>query len=525
MALNNDGSGEKPSQRDVLEWLATQAVFPDGGRTSERIDTHAAIVFLAGQHAYKVKRAVALPYLDFSSLKARHAVCLRELELNRRTAPELYLSVRAVTFDPAIGLAIDGNGEPVEWLIEMRHFDNDLLFDRLARAGRLERTDIEALGDDVAAFHAGAEVSRDPACVDALEKVCQTTFQALARMPDVLNVAEVSRAAEIANDEFARLRPKLIARAETGCVRHCHGDLHLKNIVRIDGRPVIFDALEFDARLSTIDVLYDLAFLLMDLWDHDLPDFANVVLNRYLWAGQATRHYDALDTLPLFLALRSAVRAMVAIDQCLAAPEHAGTKERTHARHYFASARKFLQPAPPRLVAIGGRSGTGKSTVAARLAHRLGPAPGAVQIRTDVLRKAALGVPLSDRLPKSAYTEQSSARVYADVEDLARRVLTCGHAAIIDAAFLKPEERARTAAIAAQCGVRFDGIWLDLAEDERLARVGARQGDASDADAAVVRMQSGFDVGAIDWHIVNAAGSVDDVAERVSQVLLRGDGE
>jgi hypothetical protein len=291
---------------------------------------------------------------------------------------------------------------------------------------------------------------------------------------------------------------ELVARrVVAGAVRRCHGDLHLRNIVLIDGWPVPFDAIEFSERIANIDVLYDLSFTLMDLCERMLRPLANRLLNEWLWRiAELTGapHEEALALLPMFLSRRASIRAFV--DAQAAAVSGA---DASRARDYQKIALSFLRPVPPRLVAIGGLSGSGKTTLALRMAPEIGRAPGAVVVRSDVERKRRAGVALEDRMPAGSYTSESSATVYAAFLTRAERVLRAGHSVVLDAVFAHPDERAAAEALADKVGVPFEGIWLDVPKEVAQARVAARKVDASDATPAVVERQFGYDLGEIRW--------------------------
>jgi len=294
-------------------------------------------------------------------------------------------------------------------------------------------------------------------------------------------------------------------------VRHCHGDLHLRNIVEIDGSPVLFDAIEFDDRLATIDVLYDLAFLLMDLGKRGLGDHANAVLNTYLDEEGGTGNLVGLATLPLFLSMRAAIRAKVELLRVRMAPGDQASAAREEARAYFELAHGFLSPAAPRLIAVGGLSGTGKSAVARAIAPSVGAFPGAVHVRSDVERKHLFGVAPWERLPARAYAPEISDQVYAVCRRRALMALEGGQAVIVDAVHAKQEEREALAALAAQKRIRFAGLWLEAPASVLRDRIVARTGDVSDATPEVVDVQLGYDIGPQSFEVIDAGLPVDQV--------------
>ena len=266
-------------------------------------------------------------------------------------------------------------------------------------------------------------------------------------------------------------------------------------------------------------MLYDLAFLLMDLVERGLEPSANAVFNRYLAETRRTEDLDALAGLPLFLSKRAAIRAKVTAARLEhAAPNETAATKRS-ARAYFDFARRFIEPSEPRLVAVGGLSGTGKSALAYALAPQLAPAPGAVVLRSDVERKMLLGKGEHEKLPEDAYSPAVTARVYATIADKARRVLAAGHSAVVDAVFARPQERAVVAASAEILGVPFYGLFLAADLATRVARVSGRGPDASDADAVVARRQESYDLGALDWTRIDASGSREETFARARAAM------
>jgi len=485
-----------------------------GGGEVKRIDTHAAAVFLVGERAYKVKRAVRFPFLDYSTLEKRKAACDAELAVNRAFAPDLYRRVVAITPGPDGRISLGGAGEPVEWAVEMRRFDESATLDHLADRGELDPAVADELARIVAAAHAKAPAAEAAEWVRSLESYVEQNDAAFREKADLFDPGDAERLTRASRAALERARPLLLARGGRGLIRRGHGDLHLGNIALIDGKPVPFDAIEFDPRIAAGDVLYDLAFLLMDLVERGLDAAANLVLNRYLGETKRLDDLDALAALPLFLSLRAAIRAKVTAAKLdVSGTDRAATAKA--AQTYFRLALRLIAPAAPTLAAIGGLSGTGKSALARALSPALPPAPGAVVLRSDVERKSMFGVGETERLPADAYAPGVTQRVYAAIAEKARRVTAAGHSAIVDAVFARSDERAHIAAIAGASGVAFRPLFLTAALDVRIARIGARTRDASDADADIARQQQGYDLTGLDWPTVDASGTCEQTLAAV----------
>jgi len=499
-----------PSWDEITAFMDEPGSHAEQPETVERIETHISLIFLAGDVAYKIKKPVVFPFLDYSTPESRRRACVSEVQINRRTAPELYLGVIPITYDQTRGLEIGGSGEVLEWAVKMRRFPADALYSELATAGRLGPEDYAELARAVHTFHDEAARRIAPGkAVAALERLIAENDEAFAAYPDVFPPDEVRALRMELEARLAELTPLLEKRAREGFVRHCHGDLHLRNVVKLDGQPVLFDAVEFDDAIATVDVLDDLAFLLMDLIARDAPAGANVVLNAYLSADNDLRNLEALAALPIYLATRAGIRAKTAAYQ----------GHGDEARRYFGLAQGFMERAAPALVAIGGLSGTGKSTLARGLAPDIGAAPGAVVLRSDIERKSLFAVAETEPLPQSAYTAQVTATVYRTLAKKARAALGAGHGVMLDAVHAQPDEREEARAIAEAAGAEFVGIWLTAPEETLVARVESREADASDAGAAVVRKQLGFDPGQVAWARIDASGTPDEVRRRAEDLL------
>jgi aminoglycoside phosphotransferase family enzyme/predicted kinase len=471
-----------PAQAEVAAFLARLA-------GAEPIETHISAVFVGRDTAWKMKKAVALGFLDFSTLEARARFCQRELELNQPAAPGIYCDVVAITRAPDGGLQEGGDGAVVEWVLRMAPIPAADFLDAVAARGALTPELLDGLGDSLFALHQAAPLVTGLDAPAAMVEVLAGNLRA-ARAAGLPESAIAPLAAQF-QAALLRSAPLLAARAAQGRIRRCHGDLHLGNLCLWQGKPTPFDALEFDEALARIDTGYDLAFLLMDLDRQAGRASANRVLNRYL---ARSGDYGVLGPLPLWLALRALVRAHVE-----AARGRDGVP-------LLRAAADYLAPPPARLIAVGGLQGTGKSTLARGLAPALGAAPGALLLRSDELRKRRFGLAPEQPLPPEAYAEAVSAATHEELFMIAEAALRQGHAVALDAMFLDVQYRLKAAEIAARIGVPFQGFWLEAPIEVLKSRILARRGDASDATIAVLERAAQADPGAIEWRRLDAAG-------------------
>jgi aminoglycoside phosphotransferase family enzyme/predicted kinase len=503
-------------QTAVIEFLGSPETH--NGASVGRIETHISIVFLAGSRAWKLKRAVQFDYIDASTADRRKMLCEKEVQLNRRTAAALYLGVVAVTREADGSLALGGSGTPVDWVVEMNRFDQDALFDRLAQQGRLDLAMMPRLAAAVAAFHRKAEPRRDHGGSAGMRWVADGNAAGFSEFGSALfDPATVARVVADTRAVLARSASLLESRREAGFVRQCHGDLHLRNIVLYNGAPTLFDGVEFNDEIACVDVLYDLAFLLMDLWRRELPVHANDLWNRYL---TDTEDLGAIQLMPLFLSCRAAIRAKTNATALRLQTDPARVRElETSAREYLAMAERLLHPLRGCLVAIGGRSGSGKSTIARALAPFLGAVPGAIVARSDEIRKRICGVPLLTRLGREGYTAEITNKVYETLAERAGLTVRGGFTVIVDATFLRVTDRQAIEAVARTAAVPFVGLWLEGSLQTLLERLQHREHDASDADATVLRMQYAHDVGAVSWHRLDSSASIEAVTKKALSLL------
>jgi aminoglycoside phosphotransferase family enzyme/predicted kinase len=460
------------------------------------IETHISLVYVGHDTAWKLRKAVRLSFLDFSSLEARRRFSFREIELNSDAAPGLYRDVVPVLRRPdrsvALGDAAAIAGEVVDWVVRMAPVPPDRFLERIALSKGLDPDLLDAIADSVAEYHQKLPPAAPQAAAEAADAMRLIALgNANSALEAGLPARPVQAWLELALKRLDGLADWLDARARGGSVRRAHGDLHLGNMCLWRGRPVPFDALEFDDAMATIDLGYDLAFLLMDV-DHRIGRAqANRVLNRYV-----ARTGDAALTqgLPLFLSLRSMIRAHV---------EHARARTAL-ARTYVRAAERYLRPAPPCVVAIGGLPGCGKSTLARALAGELGAAPGALVLRSDEIRKRQHRVAPEQRLPAEAYTDAIDRAVMRALLAEVEGVAAAGHAVIADATFVDHEHRRGVERAARRAGAPFVGLWLQAPSAMLEERLRARVHDASDADVEVLRRLRARGRSAEEWVAVDA---------------------
>ncbi len=482
-------------QSDTVAFLSRQAGTPP-------VETHISYVFLGQDTVWKLKKAVRLPFLDFTRLEDRRHFCERELTLNAPAAPGLYRDVVPVVRRPDGTIAIGGDGEVRDWVVRMASVPEGDFLDVAAAAHGLSPSLLDQIADAVAAWHMSLSPVLDvrPDMEAITQGNVRSAVAAGLTEPEVLGWRDAVLAG------LRALVPWREARAAAGFVRRCHGDLHLGNLCLWRGRPVLFDALEFDEALATIDVAYDLAFLLMDVEHRQDRPSANRVLNRYV---ARTGDAGLVTGLPVFLSMRAMVRAHV--------EARSGHADRVGA--YLAAAAQYFKSHEPVVIAIGGLPGTGKSTLARALSPLLGAAPGALVLRSDEIRKRRHGAEPEQRLPPSAYTEENSAAVFEELMTSAEVAARGGHAVIADATFLDLAHRSMIEVAAKLAGAPFAGIWLSAPHELLEQRVAGRTGDASDATVDVLRAAIPNDPGPVGWHPVDASGATEAQMKAIARAI------
>lgn len=485
----------------------------------QTITTHCAKIYLINEFAIKVKLSVNYSYINTVNLDDRKTLLLRELELNKPHLPNIYLEVAAIVIDA------DGcfqfrfrneklsEDEVVEWCLIMRRFAEETVLDNIARKGRLTKEISKELGKSIAAYHNSSAVHIVTDGDTRIHEVLQELDLEFEKLAAIFPAVDLTQFRKKGAHEYELVENLLCERGKNGYIRRCHGDLHLRNILLDDGTPVPFDALEFNERFAIIDVLYDLAFLLMDLDHRELRVQQNAVLNEYMLHATA-EGVHGLKLLPLFMFCRAGIKAMTSAQSLLVAQQknHHGFNE---SKAYLRSALNCIRQRKPVTIAIGGFSGSGKSTIAIELAHMVCNAPGALLIRSDSERKSEFQVPEKTNLGKSHYTAANTQRVYSRLFEKATAAITAKYPVIVDATFMRQEQRIEIEKIAKEGGSEFHGFWLMAPVSTLRNRIEKRQSDASDADVSVLEKQLVLNKGYMDWCAIDTSSTVQSSVKNI----------
>ncbi len=486
----NHCQADYPAQSRLVAALLDSRRCLHPAKTVRMIETHISWVILAGRYAYKIKKALDLGFLDFTTLEARRYYCAEEIRLNRRLAPKIYLDV----------IPISGNAEAPEWgalpaieyAVRMRRFASANLMDQLLARGKITPMHIDSLATILARFHGGlaaAEPGSGFGSAAVIHAAALQNFEQLQLLlqesADLDMVAALRQATEVA---YSACAERFEERSAQGCIRECHGDLHLGNIALIGNQPVPFDGIEFNPALRWIDVMDEAAFTVMDLLHHRHPGLASRFLNAYL---EATGDYGGITVLRFYIAYRAAVRAKISAIRAFQAgmPERGTEEALASCRSYLALCSSCFARHQPVLIITHGLPGSGKTTFAQDALERL----QAICIRSDVERKRLSGLaPSADSrssIGGGIYGAEVTRRTYAHLMELARQLLMAGFPVIVDAAFLKQEERKQFRELAREMAVPFAIATLQASKDTLCARITRRREearDASEADIAVL---------------------------------------
>lgn len=477
---------------DWLDALQQADAFPHPVRQIQLIETHISYVLLTGDFAYKIKKSLNLGFLDFSTLDKRHYYCQEEVRLNRRLAAPIYLNVVAIVRSAA-GIRIsdseDSADEILDYAVKMRQFDPQLEFDRLLQRQQLKIERFDELAQLVGQFHAtvpSASADSDFGSPGAVAQPCLENFSQIRQYLPELKNHQLTELEQWTRKRLEQLEPLFVQRKQAGCIRECHGDMHLRNIALWQDRVIVFDCIEFNPSLRWIDTISEIAFLIMDLDAHQASRSGWYFLNRYL---EQTGDYTALPLLRFYLVYRAMVRAKVA---AIEFGQHAQMEHQKEMQHYLDQADTYTRPSSPWLVINQGFSGSGKSYATDRLLQHL----GCIRLRSDVERSRLFGAQPAGGGPTAIGTGKYSAsageRTYQRLLDLARQLLLAGYRVIVDAAFLQRAQRRLFEQLARELQVPFRILAFEAEPTVMKQRIRQRQAvqrDASEANLAVLEHQ------------------------------------
>ena len=494
MSPDSSQHEEQASLFNILA-LLEPTVYPYAVKHCELIETHISWVILTGDYAYKIKKPVDLGFLDFSTLEKRHYYCLEELRLNRRLAADIYLDVVAITGtleQPTVNERQSKQTTVIEYAVKMRQFPQQAQLDRMLLAGKLLPQHIDVFAQRIAKFHQQIDTATSTTQYGDIKQVCQPVQENIEQIRRYINNEKCqSMLADLeqwSNSEYKKLELVFKQRKQAGFIRECHGDMHLRNLAWIDNEAVLFDCIEFNPELRWIDVISDIAFLVMDLQDRQQPQLAQRFLNQYL---EATGDYAGVAVLPYYLFYRALVRAKV--DAIRAAQSDISSDEKVEAEKdmagYLDLAYRYTQKIKPKLIITRGLSGSGKTSISGMLLEQF----PAIRIRSDVERKRLFGLKAEQSAKTTSgegiYAADATERTYNKLAELASNIIDAGFNVIVDATFIKPEQRTPFRLLAKAKKVSFLILEFTASAETLRQRIINRHGDASDADIQVLEYQ------------------------------------
>lgn len=466
----------------LIQALLSPAAYPHPVTQIQLIETHISWVLLTGQYAYKIKKNVQFDFLDFSTLDKRHFYCQEELRFNSRFAPQLYLQVVPIT-GSAEHPQINGSGEIMEYAVQMQQFDDRQLLSHIADRGELSAAIIDQLAELTAEFHRHAASDTTDSHFGTPQETHHWFKGNFAHIKPLISeqtfLQQILLLEQWGEQTLLNNTTLMQQRKQQGFIRECHGDLHLGNITLIDGVVTPFDGIEFNPGLHWIDVISEIAFVIMDLQKRGFKQLAYRFLNRYL---SASGDYAGLALLPYYLVYRALVRCKVAL---LRWEQHGNPQDLQEAKHYASLAENYSQPKPAQLLITHGYSGSGKSTFSTELTEKL----GMIHLRSDVERKRLIDQSqknTSNAVNEGFYTPENVLLVYQRLEQLASSLLDAGFSVLIDAAFLQAKQRELFAELAAKKQVDFVILDFCAPEQELKRRISERQKQGKDASEATI---------------------------------------
>ena len=487
--MRNNSSSLGHLDSTLIESLLGPEAYDHPVDSIEVIETHISWVILTGPFAYKIKKPVKLDFLDFRELSSRLFYCEDELRLNRQWAPDIYIDVVPISARPGQP-RVGGDGPAVEYALRMHQFEQGKRLDAQLDEGLLSMDDMYELANTIASQHESAHVIGPDGRDQTISLIKNLMWQNLDALDGQLATEKLQTLRQWTTRELDRLNPALQRRFDNGFIRECHGDLHLSNLVRLPTGITPFDCIEFTADLRNIDVMADIAFLMMDLISRQRSDLAYRFLNRYL---KLTGDYESMELFTLYFVYRCLVRAKVAAIRCLERKHDAHAKsDRSRVRKHCDMALRQSLSRTPALIVMNGLSGSGKTWLSTKLMSAL----PAVRIRSDIERKRMFDLDETadsrSGVAQGIYTEAANKELYGHMHELSATVLGAKHDVILDAAYLRFSEREHVREIAADCNAGLVFVQtlapVNILRDRMHKRAGSSK-EASEANLAVLEHQ------------------------------------
>jgi uncharacterized protein len=490
---SDNTTNENRQLPDLIEAMKHGDFYPHPAKNIQFLQTHISYVFLAGDYAYKIKKELDLGFLNYSTLSVRKYYCEKELQLNRRFAPHLYLDVKAIIDTPQGFQLVEASAQDaVEYCVQMRRFDQDQLFSHLLKRGELTLTHVEHLGKHIADFHGQIEpCSRS---LDQIRSTVNDTYIASQKyLGSLLDSVLFEQIRTFSENVFTTQSEQFLERLSKKYIKHCHGDMHLNNIVLFDQKITIFDCIEFNENLSCTDVMAEIAFPVMDLEANGRSDLANRLLNTYL---EQSGDWEGVAWLPLYLCYRAFVRGWVHAQSSENASLNTQEQQQAadRARNYFQWAQRYASLPPGQLYMTHGLSGSGKTTKARQLCLD----KQAIHLRSDAVRKHLAGIPVDQHQPapsgEGIYSREMSDRTYTKMLSLAEVCLQAGFSVVLDACYPHYNQRQQVIALSSRLDVPVSIIECECSREVLEQRLRERTGDISDASVELLESQiKGFE--------------------------------
>ncbi len=474
-------------------------------------ETNISYTFLTGQKAYKLKKGVKYPYVDYSTIEKRHQACLKEFEICERYTQAFCYGVQEVVQDKKGRIFLrsacaDKKAEVIDYVLEMEEFHENMLFENMVDKGDLDRFEMMDTAELIFNQQEKSEIVSDRDGVDIIKKrIIENNAMIRCFVPEIFDEEDVDEMEKAQLEALEKHQALLRQRGKDGKIRSCHGDLTLRNLALWHSQVISLNPVEFNDEISQIDTLYDFAFLLVEMESKGVRRLASILFNHYM---ALTADWNGIPVLPLFLSCRAAVNAYVFAQRSSEMKDKQDAiLMANRAYEQFVIARRFLVSQEPMLLACGGLSGSGKSRIGRESAPFIGNPPGAVILRDDVLRKNLLKTSLESQMDTAQYTPELESKVFEALCEEARRVLLSGQSVVTDALFHNEAQRKAIEALAKEIGVPFQGIWVDAPLDVRAERVMSRKRNPSDVKTIEeLKKQLDVDVGKISWNKVDTSG-------------------